>query len=71
MKQRELEVEGEKATTLLAGKVVKVVRRHNENEVLVEFTDGARLFVEKKGKILEISITGATSRDAKSDRGRE
>lgn len=71
MKQRELEAEGEKATSLLAGRVVNVVRCHSENEVLVEFTDGARLFVDKKGKSLEISITGATSRDAKSHRGRE
>jgi DNA polymerase III sliding clamp (beta) subunit (PCNA family) len=59
MKQKELKEEGKKATTLLAGKVVNIVRCLRENEVCIEFTDGARLFVDNSGKKLELSITGA------------
>jgi len=51
--------EGEKATTLLAGKVVSVIRCLHENEFCIELTDGARLFVDYSGKKLELSITGA------------
>ena len=44
---------------MLKGKIVKVVRRHRSGEVLVEFTDGTRLFVDAKGDEIELSITEA------------
>ncbi len=50
--------ESARASALLAGKVVSRVFRHRPTEVGVEFADGARLFVDKSGKGLEISITG-------------
>jgi len=48
------------ATGLLAGRTVRVVRRHGANELLVEFTDGTRLFVDGKAdSSIELSITEA------------
>jgi len=41
-----LEIEAQRATTLLKGKVISVVWRHRSSEVGMEFTDGTRLFVE-------------------------
>lgn len=38
--------EAERATGMLAGKTVKCVRRWREQEVLIEFSDGARLFID-------------------------
>ena len=54
----DLEAEARRATELLVGKTVKVVRRANERVVLVEFSDGARLFVDSK-TALELSVTGS------------
>jgi hypothetical protein len=48
--------ESERATALVAGKVVARVVRHREGEVLIEFTDGTRLFVDGAAA-LELSIT--------------
>ena len=53
-----LEQESDRATQLLSGKVVARVVRHREAEVLVEFTDGTRLFVDCSGTGVELSITG-------------
>jgi len=39
------------------GKIVSIVWRHRPGEVLVEFTDGTRLFVDAKGDKAELSIT--------------
>ena len=50
--------EAKEATRLLRGKAVRVVRRHRTREVLVEFKDGTRLFVDGKTTGLELSITG-------------
>ena len=49
--------ESARASALLAGKVVSRVIRHRPTEVGVEFADGARLFVDKSEKGLELSIT--------------
>jgi hypothetical protein len=46
---------------MLKGKIVKVVRRHRVGEVLVEFTDGTRLFVDADGDEIELSITAGRS----------
>lgn len=50
--------ESVRATELLAGKVVARVVRHRESEVLVEFTDNARLFVNHTTHGVELSVTG-------------
>jgi len=55
---KELEDEAILATQLLAGKAVALVRRHRISEVVIEFTDGTRLFVDAAGNALELSITG-------------
>jgi hypothetical protein len=53
----QLEEEAISASAILSGKVVARVIRHGPTEVLVEFTDGARLFVDQAGAVLELSIT--------------
>ena len=54
----DLENEATKLTDLLKGKVVRTVRRHRFSEVMIEFDDGTRLFVNKTSEGLEFSITG-------------
>ena len=56
-----LEEEAERATELLAGKVLERVLRHRPGEILVQFTDGSRLLADVKGTSLELSITGGSS----------
>jgi hypothetical protein len=51
-----LEDESERATAMLAGKVVARVVRHGAAEVLIEFADGSRLFVDSTSAV-ELSIT--------------
>jgi hypothetical protein len=51
-----LQEESERATAMLAGKVVARVVRYREAEVLIEFADGTRLFVDG-GTRLELSMT--------------
>ncbi|MCC0011752.1 MAG: hypothetical protein H6920_11470 [Sphingomonadaceae bacterium] len=46
-----------RATSLLAGRVLERVRRYRPNEVLIEFSDGTRLFVDASIQ-LELSIHG-------------
>jgi hypothetical protein len=53
-----LSSESRRATDALAGKSVSHVDRHRESEVLVEFTDGTRLFIDAPSAPLELSITG-------------
>lgn len=54
----QLEDEAKRASELLCGKVVARVVRHRNTEVLVEFTDGTRLFVDRAADALELSISG-------------
>ena len=49
--------EATRATEMLRGKRVERIARRSEAEVLVEFTDGTRLFVDLSGSALELSIT--------------
>ncbi|MGZ8271864.1 MAG: hypothetical protein ACXW1T_11585 [Methylophilus sp.] len=56
-----LEQEATRATKLLKGKVVAAVIRHQNSEVLIQFTDGTRLFVDKNPLGVELSITGGDS----------
>ena len=53
-----LEDESHKLTDLLRGKTVRLARRKKTGELLVEFDDGSRLFVNAKGNELELSVTG-------------
>lgn len=51
-----LKEEAAKATQFLAGKTVALVRRHRSAEVMIEFTDGTRLFVDRSEFGVELSI---------------
>lgn len=55
-----LDEEGERATALLRGKTVKRVLRVREQDVMVEFDDGSRLFADSETS-LELSITLPTT----------
>jgi hypothetical protein len=57
MSEPDLKKEAEQATKLLRGKTVREVWRHRRKEVGIEFTDGARLFVDCNDKGAEMSIT--------------
>lgn len=54
----DLPQEAAAATNALAGKVVARVERHRASKILVEFTDGTRLFIDGTVEGLELSITG-------------
>jgi hypothetical protein len=53
----DLENEAKKLTNLLRGKSVTLVRRHRVREVVIEFEDGTRLFVDAASDPLEFSVT--------------
>ncbi|WP_187805597.1 hypothetical protein [Aquipseudomonas alcaligenes] len=53
-----LKEESIKATELLKGRKVQAVVRHTPSEVLIQFTDGTRLFIDVSNEELELSITG-------------
>jgi len=55
--QQELEAEAARATELLRGKVVAHIARHRDAEVMVQFTDGTRLFVDGALGSVELSVT--------------
>lgn len=52
----ELAGEAARATELLAGRTVRSVHRHRASELVIEFDNGQRLFVDASGA-LELSIT--------------
>jgi hypothetical protein len=54
----DLKDEAAKLTDLLRGKIVKVVTRHRSGELVIEFDDGTRLFVDNISEGLEFSVTG-------------
>lgn len=56
----ELASEAARATELLAGRTVRAVHRHRVSELLIEFENGVKLFVDASGA-LELSITGGVS----------
>lgn len=55
---QDLKEESIKATELLKGRKVQAVVRHNPSEVVIQFTDGSRLFIDVNNENLELSITG-------------
>jgi hypothetical protein len=56
--------ESSETTTALAGKVVARIVRYRQSEVLIEFTDGTRLFADAPNAALELSVTSPESEDA-------
>ena len=52
-----LSTESFQATELLKGKTISVIKKLRKKEILIEFTDGTRLFVDWKQNELEFSIT--------------
>ena len=54
----DLEDEATRLSDLLRGKVVTAVRRHRPDEILIEFDDGTRLYVDRNSGGLEFSVTG-------------
>ena len=61
MSEISLENESERETELLEGKIVSRVIRNRETEVLILFTDGTRLFIDKSEAGLELSVTGGAN----------
>lgn len=57
----DLELEARKIGDLLRGKTLKEAKRHRPTELVLEFDDGTRLYVDKKDDGLEFSITGGCS----------
>ena len=57
MTEEELEDEALRITNILQGKEVYNVYRNRESEIVINFVDGTRLFVDKTDKGLEFSIT--------------
>jgi hypothetical protein len=55
-----LDDESMKITALLKGKAVIGSWRHRADELVLEFGDGTRIFVESTQDGLEISITGGS-----------
>ena len=54
---KDIKDEAMRATELLAGKIVRSVFRHRENELIIEFEDETRLFIDSADATIEISIT--------------
>ncbi|MCB0987994.1 MAG: hypothetical protein H6519_04540 [Microthrixaceae bacterium] len=55
----DLKDEEQRLQSLIADKVVAQVRRHRANELMLEFSDGSRLFVNVAGQDLDLSVTGS------------
>ncbi|MBL1271166.1 MAG: hypothetical protein COB25_001830 [Oceanospirillales bacterium] len=59
-----LEREAKTIEELLAGKILTGVVRHQSNEVLLQFSDGTRLFVNaREHSSLDFSVTGGWNED--------
>ncbi len=56
--KKQLKKEEKRATKLLKGKVVKKIRRHRKEEVVIDFEDGTRFFIDWRDTELDLSITG-------------
>ena len=59
-----LEKEAERLAELLVGKIVVGAWRHHDSEVVLEFADGTRLFVNGLAHSpLDLSVTGGEDSD--------
>jgi hypothetical protein len=63
-----LRSEAAKLQRLLRGKAIARVRRLREKELLLEFDDGTRLYVDHEGDGLEFSVTDGPKATSKSRR---
>ena len=63
--KKRLKKEEARATKLLKGKVVKKIYRHRKEEVVADFEDGTRFFIDwrESEKELDLSITGNFEED--------
>ena len=57
----DLSREASEASKMLAGLQVRLVQRHRPSELLIEFDNGTRLFIDAQGA-LNLSITDGPSR---------
>lgn len=57
-----LEEEQERAEKLLKGRTISKIWRHRPNEVVIQFEDGGRLFVDADTP-LELSVTDMGEND--------
>jgi phosphoribosylglycinamide formyltransferase-1 len=55
---KDLSAESSKISDLLRGKLIKHVYRHRIGEILIEFDDDTRLFINVDSSDLDLSITG-------------
>ncbi len=53
----DLRKEAKETTQMLKGKIVHRIWRHRPKEIVIQFTDGATLFVDMETDGLELSIT--------------
>ena len=60
---KQLKKEEKRATKLLKGKIVKKIWRHRKEEVVVDFEDGTRFFIDWRESELDLSITGNFEED--------
>jgi hypothetical protein len=57
MNDKDLRSEANRLEEILKDKTINKVYRNRSNEVVIEFNDGTRFFIEIDGKELEFSIT--------------
>jgi hypothetical protein len=55
--QNDLNEEAARATAMLQGKTVARVIRNRPGELVIEFEDGTRVFVDRSETGIEVSIT--------------
>lgn len=61
MSADDLVTESQRATSLLKRRAVSAIKRERGNDLLVEFEDGVRLYIDSKAP-LELSITNVELR---------
>ena len=66
MTSTNLDREAAEIAMLISGKRVSVVRRHRIGEIMIEFDDGSRLFINKTPNDLDFSITNGTASETAS-----
>ncbi len=55
--EKSLKKEARQLTKMLKGRTVDLVWRHQKEEVGIQFTDGARLFIDQTPDGLDYSVT--------------
>jgi hypothetical protein len=63
MTMTDFEKEAQDITQLLQGKAVRAVKRFRAKEVLIEFTDGTRFFIDGVPNGFDFSITAREQSD--------